>query len=235
MNKKLRTAILEAFEAPAPCRKEAFLQEHTLPAVSMPAFLRLQAVYIRKWVWAASFLIFGAALAVSASAVQDTVWFFSALTPLLALTIVTESGRSETYGMAELEMASRFSLKSIVSARILIIGLANLFLLCLLLLLHPCSAIPFPQTLFYLFCPYLLTAFSGLWICRKIWGKEAIYFCTGIAIFISFLCITLHSIFPAVYGSRSLLWWTVAFFLSGAGFLWEGSMKIRQTEELQWI
>ena len=48
---------------------------------------------------------------------KDSVWVISSMLPLIALCAVTESARSKTYGMAELEQASRFSLKSVMLAR----------------------------------------------------------------------------------------------------------------------
>lgn len=42
---------------------------------------------------------------------KDVLWVISALIPFIALSLVTENARSNTYSMAEFEMSARFSLK----------------------------------------------------------------------------------------------------------------------------
>ena len=49
--------------------------------------------------------------------------------PFLVMLSVTESMRSYRYGMEELELSARFSLKSIVMARMLMLGIGNLAVL----------------------------------------------------------------------------------------------------------
>ena len=52
------------------------------------------------------------------------------------------------------------------------------------------------QTGVYLLVPYLLTTFSGLWIIRKIRGKETIYGCMAAAVVISGLNLILRIAVP---------------------------------------
>ncbi len=56
---------------------------------------------------------------------ENTVWIVSAFTPFLALLLIAESTKSAIYGMNELEMSARFSLKSVVLARLIILGVFN--------------------------------------------------------------------------------------------------------------
>ena len=53
---------------------------------------------------------------------KDVLWIISALIPFIAMSILTENARSGIYLMAELEMAARFSLKSVILARMEILG-----------------------------------------------------------------------------------------------------------------
>ncbi len=235
MNRYLKKSIRDAFDTPAPLRKKEFLRKLPPPSISMSSFLWGQISYIRKWVWAVCFCVFVAAFMWARSAAWDAVWLLSALTPLLALTIVVESRRSDICGMAELELSSRFSLKSVTLARLTILGMANFILLCLLLLLPFYQTDRFLQAGVYLLCPYLFTAFTGLWVSRKIRTKESVYSCMGIAVMVSFVCLNLHSVRPTLYEPAAFLWWVCAFFLSGAAFLREGHILIQQTEELAWL
>lgn len=166
---------------------------------------------------------------------KNMLWCIASFMPLLALTIITESGRSETFGMAEFELSARFSLKSVVLARLGILGIANLILICML--------VPFAimnsettilQTGIYLICPYLLTVFLGLWVVRKIHGKETIYLCTGIATSVSFGNMILYQSFPLIFGKHIFIWWVVVFAALGIGVANQCYQVIKQTEELVW-
>lgn len=111
MRQALKKELKRAFEAPQPVRKKAFLRTLEQPKTSVFAFVLSQLGYIRRWVWLVSALVFILSMMGAAGLPADTVWIASALMPLLALTVVSESGRSENYEMAELEMATRFSLR----------------------------------------------------------------------------------------------------------------------------
>ncbi len=133
MKQHLRQELKNVFDAPQPLHKRAFLRTLEQPKISIPAFILTQFGYIRRWVWIVSALVFVLSATGAAGLSQDTVWVASALMPLLALTVVSESGRSQNYEMAELEMATRFSLRSVVLARLGILGMENLIVLSLLL------------------------------------------------------------------------------------------------------
>ena len=111
MNRKLKKALKTALKAPAPIGKDAFLGEIPAPSIGYFAFVRSQAAYIRKWIWALSALIFSVALIGTRGLEKDILWCVAALMPILALAVVTESRRSERCGMAELELSARFSLQ----------------------------------------------------------------------------------------------------------------------------
>lgn len=133
MKQHLRQELKNVFDAPQPLHKRAFLRALEQPKISIFAFVLTQLGYIRRWVWIVSALVFVLSAAGAAGLPSDTVWVASALMPLLALTVVSESGRSQNYEMAELEMATRFSLRSVVLARLGILGMENLIVLVLLL------------------------------------------------------------------------------------------------------
>ena len=235
MNGELKNALKQSFAAPEPAGKEEFFQRMPPAPVSISQFICTQAAYIRKGVWALSALVFGAALAGARGMALETVWGASALMPLLALTVLTESGRSETWGMAELELSTRFSLKSVVLARMGILGAVNLALFLLLLpVAGKNSGAGLFRTGVYLACPYLLTAFCGLWVVRRVRGREAAFFCCGLAAAVSAGNLLLPQAVPAAYGERGFLLWLAALAVLGAGTIRQSCEMIRQTEELLW-
>lgn len=241
MKPDVKKVLEEAFAAPEPKRKKEFLEKIEVPQISSFSFILLQIAYIRKRVLLVSVLLLFLAVRSVDFAEQDCIWVISALMPFLALCVVTESARSETYGMTELEMASRFSLKSIVLARLGAIGLLHFMILCLLV---PFAVKAFPvshaqisiylRTSVYLTVPYLLTSIWGLWVVRKLSGKEAIYSCMGIAVMVSCLNFVIRGNFPMVYEEKQFIWWIliVCYLFIKAGK--EYKKMIYQTEELSW-
>lgn len=235
MNRKLKDALKSSFEAPAPVRKEAFLRDVQMPPISSFAFVCSQAAYIPKWIWALSVMIFSIALIGAEYLEKNMLWCISSFMPLLALAILTESGRSENFGMAEFELSTRFSLKSVILARLGILGVTNLILTGMLVpLAIRNSETTVLQTGIYLICPYLLTVFLGLWVVRKIHGKETIYLCTGIATGVSFGSMILYQAFPFILGGHLFIRWVVAFVILGIGAADQCYKMITQTEELAW-
>lgn len=233
MKPDLKKELSNAFEAPKPLRKKEFLKGLPKPGISMYEFIISQIGYIRSWIWYVSALVFGLSLACAALLPTDVLWPIAALTPLLALTIVTECGRSESYEMAELEMATRFSLKSVVIARLGILGVENLVFLFLMIPVgiwkHEFSPV---RIGLYILTPYLLTAFIGLYMMRKFRGLEGTLICAGIAGIISFSILLFQYSYPQVYQNENVVWWALAALLLCAGAGKQTWQMINRTEEL---
>ena len=229
MKQELKRELKFVFEAPEPLHKKDFLRTLEQPGISILAFVVSQAGYIRKWIWIISVIIFVLSAMGAVWLSADMVWVISAMMPLLALAIVCESGRSENYEMAELEMATRFSLRSVVLARLGILGMENLVILVLLLIGVRERGLDMIWTGVCILLPYLMMTFAGLSIVRRFRGHEAVYVCTGAAVCISFLVIFLHEIILQVYQSDTHVWWIVWIVLfcigtarQGVGIVKEG-------------
>lgn len=235
MNRKLKKALRNAFEPPGPIREKEFIKQFPRTGISTMSFVVSQIGYIQKYVWIVSFGIFFIALMGAGVFEKDVLWVISALIPFIALSFVTENNRSNIYRMAEFEMSARFSMKSIVLARMGILGLCHMILLIILI---PLSAIYSVATVFqaglYLFVPYLLTTFAGLWAVRKIHGREAVYVCMGIAICVSGLNMFTKAIFPYIYTKEYNINWLMLFFIISILMIVELRKNIKQAEELTW-
>ena len=238
---KRRAALTAAFAPPPPLEADAFLRTLPRPKTGHFAFLLLQAGYIRKWIWAASAALFLAALYLACLLPADDVWLLSALLPFLALTAVAESARSGVYEMEELEMASRFSLKNIVLARMELLGLfhgiAFLILIPLAARGVPEAALPAEallQSAACLLIPYLSACAFGLWITRKLRGKEGLYACLGESVLTAAAPFSWHTspVSPAYCGGTGPL----LFLLTGLTALTvlEYRKNLKETEELTW-
>ena len=160
-NRELLLLFFEPDEMPDPAKKEEFLknvmagQLSRTARITLDRMLLIQVKYIRKTAWLAALMILLAAALITKGN-PDSVLRISALTPLLAFVTEIETRRSYAYGMAELEMTTAFSLRSIRYARLYIAISAMLTLSCLLL-------------------PFLLTMTGALLLERTAFGRSHPY------------------------------------------------------------
>ena len=225
-----KSELQQGFNPPPPAKKREFLRQFTPMHISLGDVLLSQLGYIQTWVWVLSGAIYAAAALMLLAKSSHLLQLLSACAPLLALTMVSESSRSVRFGMAELELSTRFSLKTVVLARLIPLGCIHpLVLLALSLGFDK----PFAAIL-YSTAPFLLTAFLGLSVTRRYRSREAVFACGGIAFGISLLTLFSHSFFAALYDGRHLIWWclTVAALTVGTGKLYKTILF--ETEELAW-
>lgn len=231
--KSWKEGLREAFAAPAPPGKETFLRRLDRPGSSIGEMVLSQAAYIGRRLWLISVLVYAAAVAGAAVMELDTVWAVSALTPLLALTLVSECRRSERYGMEELEMTARFSLRTVVLARLGLLGAENLAVLCLLVPLGARgSRMGMVQAGVYIVVPFLLTTFLALWAEQRLRGQEGAYVSAGIAVCVSLGAFFVHGGVPALYREDCTGWWVAGVLLLCAGILRQYGRMLKRTEEL---
>ncbi len=232
---KWKNELKQAFEAPRPVRKRDFLRQLDLHGMPVHEFLFSQIGYIRKSVWVVSAMVFIISILGVVFLPDTVIWFISGLTPLLALTICSESGRSEFYKMAELEMATRFALRSVILARLAIVGLMNLLILGVLLPIGLWTNTVTPgATILYIVTPFLLSAFTGLYIVRKFRGQGTMYAYFGTSVGISVFLFLSHNIIPFIYQEWCLTAWMITALVLVLGNGKQCIAMIKQTEELAW-
>ena len=190
---------------------------------------------MRKISWILSGLILLLALFGACNISQDTIWVVSAFIPTLGLLAVTESNRSMMYGMSELEMSTRFSLKSVVLARMSILGAINFAVIAVLApLCRIGNDFSLLQTGMYLLVPYLLTVNFSLWIARRTNDKEIIYGCMCVAAIVSGINTGLHFVTDLIYQKIYISWWLVLSILLLIEMVYEIHCTIKRTEEYTW-
>lgn len=219
MKQSLQQELKKAFALPVPDAQEKarFLKTLPQPPISMRQFLWTQIGYLRKWVLALSVLFLLPMAPCSRHMDADTLWALSALIPFLALLAVTESTRSAVYGMQEFELSTRFSLKSVMLSRMSVLGLLDAFVLCCLIPFYAAGIkLSLLQTGLYLLVPYLLTVNGSLWLTRRYHGREALYGCLCIAVFVSILSCGLRQFANFIFQFSYLHWWLLlTVFLLG--------------------
>ena len=237
MSNQLKRSIQKAFAAPEPDQQEKarFLRTLPQPQISLFQFILVQASYVRKVSWVLSGLILLLALFGAYNISQDTLWVVSAFVPALGLLAVTEGNRSMMYGMSEFEMSTRFSLKSVVLARMSILGLINFAVIAILTpLCRIGNDVSLLQTGMCLLVPYLLTVNFSLWIARRVNGKETIYGCMCVAVIVSGINTGLRFATDLIYQEIYTSWWLVLSVFLLIELAYEIHCTIKRTEEYTW-
>lgn len=231
INKKEKELLQQMFAAPEPKRKRAFLRTMPRREAGLSMLLLSQAAYIRKWVWVVSFLLFGAVVVTAEYLRLECIWGLSAVMPFGALLLMLEFARSSAYGMTELEMASRFSLRTVLLARMSMLGAAQL------LGLLPAATVLGVQLLkngVYVLVPYLLTAVLGLMAVRRLPGREGMFVCGSISVGVCALCPVSRLYLPGVYGAEHFGWWIAATVVLAAVLRMEYKRTMKHLEEFAW-
>lgn len=224
MNRQLKKGLQKAFEAPEPDQQEKkrFLGTLPQPQIRLWQFVLIQAAYLRKRTLFLSVLLLFPAMAGACGIDLDTLWTISALIPFLGFLAVAESTRSVAYGMDEFEMSTRFSLKSVLLARMSILGMLDALILFGLIPLC-CIGSDFSvlQTGIYLFVPYMLTVNISLWITRHFHGRDGMYACVSVAVLVSAANAGLHIMADFVYQSGYIKWWLILSVLLVVEMIYE--------------
>lgn len=210
MNKKMKEELKNIYQVPGPYQQRAFFRKMKIQTASMGVgrMLFIQVTYISKWEWVLSVALFGMLLLIGRLCEPIMLSAAVSMMPFLAVASISESVRSIIYGMEGFERAARFSLKSIVLARMGIMGTENLILALIF------SAIMQGRmlcTMLYLLVPYLLTVYIGLVIVRHYPDKEGIYLCMGTSISISvMLAVSTQYYVSWIFQERFIAFWMAA-------------------------
>ncbi|MBQ9141831.1 MAG: hypothetical protein IJX63_08565 [Lachnospiraceae bacterium] len=229
MERKRRKELAAYFEAPKPLRKQTFVRQFGLQRMDLVHVAAMQAKYVTKWVWIFSVFFFSTTFLVAQTMEQRYANMVLGFVPFLVMFSVTESTRSFRYGMEELEMSARFSLKSIIMARMLVLGLGNLAVLVGATLVLNSGVQINPV---YLMTPYFVTAGGGLYIVRSVRGKESNLLCFALAAVVCVAMLCLPWKYHSVYLPQNAWIWTCVCVAGVVMTIRESLQTIRMTEEL---
>lgn len=225
MKKIGKEELQRLYEAPPPRRKRQFFRGLEIQPMSTCHVLWQQLPYLSKWSWVVSAFSLMTILYLNCFYERALLGAVLSLMPFLAVTAVTECVRAGIYGMAELEMSTRFSLKSIVLARMGIVGFENLILAMAAAIMIQENIF---QTALYLFAPYFLTTYACFLAVRKILAKEVMYACAGIAVTVSAIIGMGELYFRWIFQEKYVGVWLLAVVLLGCLTLGEGRKTLQQ-------
>lgn len=186
--KQIKQELFFYYQAPKPDRKQEFLQHFSEPGITSWQFMRVQAGYIKKWIWGISIVLLLLLLSCCSFFRKDILNVMASFAPFIAMSLLAESSRSYVYGMEELELATRFSLKSVLLARMGILAVFHLFLLLVMVLFSIGSdAGQYSLAGIRILLPYFTSISVGLPLIRHFHGRESGYLCVAIAVIVSIL------------------------------------------------
>ena len=236
MKNELKDALNVAFYAPNPRNKQAFLKKLRPREVGMIEMLFQQVRYIRVSVWVLSAAIIALAILGSWMSREETGELIPVIMPLMAAVSILENNRSRKYGMSELEMVTRFSLRSVIFARMLILGLA---LLLMIAITSPILVMAFGGeiliTAMHMLIPYLVTMTICLQVERSIWGRRLEYGTLAIAMLITALMVWIRNYDMAlVNGYMEMVknWGVLIVLILAALTVFEQWRTLNSVEEL---
>ena len=235
LKQKLKKELQMLYQPPDPVRKQEFLQRMPESRMSNMEFLRSQTGYIRKWNWLISAAVLTGGICAAFDKNRMYTGILAAMLPVLALSFVAEGSRSVRYGMEELEMVSRFSLKAVLMAKFMILGLGNMIVLAALFpLLMWNGTYEFLSAALVILFPYLLSCYCNLTIVRKVRGKESIYYCSAVSVLIcgAVLVVTYSKI--NIYSLMKPLGWVLSLVILAMLTFREWKMILLQSEEWAW-
>lgn len=110
------------------------------------------------------------------------MWYVSGILPVVGLLLISGLGKSERYGMQELEGVARFSVCAVKAIRIFIVGGISLIIVTAIsVLLQGKTGVGFMTILGFIGTPYMLNAWGNLMITRRLHGKDNLYGCLAVA------------------------------------------------------
>lgn len=197
------------------------------------AFVRTQAGFIRKRMWALQFAVLAGVLAlVAAEGAGDYALpryaLCAAAAPLLLVANVQDLARVYHQGMLELELATRYSLPRVTAARLLVFGLCDAVLLGILAAVGAVvSRSALEVVLLYCLTPFCCVSALCMGLLRHLrpaaFGKGAL---AVVAVVLGGLLLP-GRVQRWLYGPESRIFWAGALVCSVAALAWQTRRLLR--------
>lgn len=181
-DRDIKVLLKDAYRISPSEREKAFVRKHEKRSMHIADIFLLELKYMGvRSVLSGVMLILMFAL-ISLLKNPGPVWYLSGLLPVAGLVLISGLGKSEGYGMQELEAASRFSIRFIKAVRMFIMGCATLVIVIVSsVVLQIKTGFDFMTILGIIGTPYMLNAWGNIMITRRWHEKENIYGCIVVA------------------------------------------------------
>lgn len=192
-NKELKNLIKNAYDVEPSLDKKAFLKQYQKRELHMFDLVKQQlgsSIGIINILVGICVLFFYWQILLQ----METADFFSmvrisGVMPVVAVTAISGFGRSERFRMDELEMSTRFSLRTVTMARLIVIGVIDMIVIVMELFISKrLLQIKMIQMFLIITVPYLIATSGCLMITRKLHSKNDIALCIVFEACICFIC-----------------------------------------------
>ena len=200
--------------------RQAYCSRLLSKRIGFGKFIRMQMHFIGHWVWfTQAALVFGFLILLTKCDfgqpdLQHILLLFSAASPMIALVGFPELLKSYSHGMEEIESCTRFSMRKLMGARMLILGLTDLFCLTVILAVSTAHSGEFlMRMILYLFVPFNLTCCGCLTVLSHVKSRQNGYYCGAICA----LCIAVFvslSFVKRYYEAAATGAWLMMFILT---------------------
>lgn len=207
--------------------RQAYRNRLLSKRIGFGEFIQMQIHFIGHGVWLAqAVLLIIALIAISSSSfslkqMRPLFLTFSCVVPLIAFLGFPEILKSYSQGMAEIEACTRFSIRKLMGARMLILGLADLCCLTVILAMSVTSSgLPVLRMILYLFVPFNVTCCGCLTVLNHVKDRQAGYYCAAVGAFCIAVFLRL-SFVRKYYEAAATGVWAILLFCSLAYFIIE--------------
>ena len=201
-------------------------------------FIRMQVRFIGRGLWLSQAVLLVFALVVislssiSLNEMRPMFLTISGVVPLIAFLGFPEIMKSYSNGMAEIEACTRFSIRKLVGARMLILGLTDLCCLTIILAASVASSgLPVLRMILYLSVPFNVTCCGCLTVLDHVKNTQSGYYCSAVGV----VCIAVFlrlSFIKEYYEAAAMGAWIILFFCSLVYFVIELIRTFRGLDRL---
>lgn len=176
-NKQLIEELKNAYNVDSN-KKLRFIRSIKKPNVSLLSFIKNQFKLINKKVYISCFVYFLVLLGLLLTSNNPNQYIvLAAGIPFFSLVIIAIINTSNMYNMEEMEMATLFSLKMVIIARMIIMSIITILIITVMAFCtSKISNISILRIMCYFFIPYLLNMFLNLKLLRK-YRNDGLKYC----------------------------------------------------------
>lgn len=200
--------------------KQAYKKRLLSKRIGFWEFIAMQVRFIGHWVWIAqavfllAFLFILSRCRIGTADMQSIFLMLSSVAPLIAFVGFPEIMKSYAHNMEEIEASTRFSMRKLMGARMLILGLSDLCSLTIILAASAAgNASLILRMILYLFVPFNLTCCACMTVLNHVKSRYAGYYCAAICI----ACMMIFYRLPwsaHYYETAAMGVWIILFFAS---------------------
>lgn len=200
--------------------KQAYQENLLSRRIGFWEFIAMQVRFIGHWVWLAQLVLLMAALFIlnrchiGTVDMQSIFLLLSSIAPIIALVSFPEIIKSYSNNMEEIEASTRFSMRKLMGARMLILGLADLCSLTIILAVSAAGNTSLIlRMILYLFVPFNLTCCACMTVIDHVKSRYTGYYCGAIYA----VCMVIFLKLPWTthyYESAATGAWIILFFIS---------------------